>query len=318
MKTLALLVGLAMLLAGCAADRYQPDSKPLDRSLLPAPDTDVTIEGLRPCTDAQDSALQLDSGSPVTVLVHGCNGSAGRFRSLAQVYAFHGQQAVCFGYDDRDSLVDSAERLIDSLAALAAATDNQSISVLGHSMGGLVARKALESTGTHQALQHSELELVTVSAPFAGIGAAEHCGIKALHWLTLGIVPGICWAVTGDNWFEITWASDFIRRPEALASSVQRYLKIDTNEKDTCRLYADNGRCLESDDVFELAEQYHPVIDQYRIVERVQVDAGHVEIVGNKDIEPRKLLTVLQSYGLIAPTPPHRRSALDQLLAELY
>jgi len=29
------------------------------------------------------------------VLVHGCKGSAGRFRSLAQLYAFHGQQAVC-------------------------------------------------------------------------------------------------------------------------------------------------------------------------------------------------------------------------------
>jgi len=71
-------------------------------------------------------------------------GSAGRFRSLAQLYAFHGQQAVCFSYDDRASLVHSSGELITALEGLSGQMQNRQLSVLGHSMGGLVARKALE------------------------------------------------------------------------------------------------------------------------------------------------------------------------------
>jgi hypothetical protein len=43
----------------------------------------------------------------VTILVHGCFGSAGRFRPLAQVYAFQGQQTACFSYNDRNRLFTS-------------------------------------------------------------------------------------------------------------------------------------------------------------------------------------------------------------------
>jgi hypothetical protein len=162
------------------------------------------------------------------------------------------------------------------------------------------------------------MQLVTISAPLAGIDAAGPCGSRSLHWLSLGIVPGICWMITGDNWFEITSASDFIQRPEPLHPSVRRYLKVVTDERGTCRRESANGRCLESDYIFSLAEQYQPVIDRYPQVTNVEVEAGHVEIVGNKEIAPRKLLGILQQQGLLALTPPERLAALERLLAELY
>jgi hypothetical protein len=84
----------------------------------PLPDVAVEVPHLQPCTDSSNHTLQFNSSSPVTVLVHGCNGSAGRFRSLAQLYAFHGQQTVCFSYNDRDSLVDSSGQLITALDEL--------------------------------------------------------------------------------------------------------------------------------------------------------------------------------------------------------
>ena len=54
------------------------------------------------------------------------------------------------------------------------------------------------------------------------------------------------------------------------------------------------------------------------IGEKVEIGAGHVEIVGYKHVTPRKLLEILQRHGMLAPTPPERRAALDRLLAELY
>ena len=271
------------------------------------------------CTDSPIRTLKFNSSYPVTILVHGCNGSAGHFRSLAQLYAFHGQQAVCFNYNDRDSLVDISGQLITALDSLASHIRNRNLMVIGHSMGGLVARKAMERDRRGE-WQNDDvsIKLATVSAPFAGIEIASHCGIKFLHWLSLGTVPGICWAITGDNCYEITSASNFIRYPESLLQSVQRYLKVVTDERDTCRRKSKNGSCIESDHVFSLAEQYHPVIDNYKQLINVEVEAGHVEIVGYKHVAPRKLLSILQQQGMLAPTPPERRVALERLLAKLY
>lgn len=309
-----------LFLAACAASApYIPEKQPLDLSQLPLPDMTVSIPNLSTCTDSDEKSIQIDSKSPVTVLVHGCTGSAGRFRSLAQLYAFHGQQAICFSYDDRDSLIYSAEKLATAVSDLADATNNQSISIIGHSMGGLIARKAVEENfQKSNSLSNKNLELVTISAPLAGIKTANHCGITPLHWLSVGLVPGICWLIAGDNWHEITSSSDFIQHPEPLLLSVKKYLKIVTNEKDTCRRQDPEGKCLESDYVFNLSEQYNPIIDNYSNITGVQVDAGHVEIVGNKRVIPRKLLAILQEYGMLSDTSSDRREDLERLLAYLY
>ena len=322
MRPSATLFFLSILvtLVGCAiSPPYVPEPQPLEPGRLPPPNAALNVPHLRPCTDSPDRTLHLNTSYPVTVLVHGCNGSAGRFRSLAQLYAFHGQQAVCFSYDDRESLVLSSGQLISALDELAGNIRDHDLTVIGHSMGGLVARKAMERDRRGEWRRtEASIKLATVSAPLAGIQVASPCGLSLLHWLSLGAVPGICWIVTGDNWHEITSSSDFIQRPGPLLPSVQRYLKVVTDERDTCRRKSTNGNCLESDYVFSLAEQYHPVIDDYPQMVNIEVEAGHVEIVGDKEIAPRKLLAILQQQGLLAPTPPERRAALEHLLAELY
>lgn len=311
---------LAMWLSGCSlAPPQAPDARPLEGGSLPAPDITVEIPQLGPCTDSPDATLRFNASHPVTVLVHGCKGSAGNFRALAQLYAFHGQQAACFSYDGRDSLVRSSGQLITALDALAHRLVDRRVTVIGHSMGGLVARKAMEQDRAGEWRgAGANLSLVTVSAPVAGIAVANHCGYRALHWLSLGGVPAVCWAITGDNWHEITSSSDFIRRPGPLMPSLRRYLKVVTDERDTCRRRSPAGACVESDHIFSLPEQYHPVIDGYPQLTNVQVDAGHVEIVGYRDVVPRKLLAILQEQGVLATTPPERRAALERLLQELY
>jgi pimeloyl-ACP methyl ester carboxylesterase len=295
------------------------DATPLDAGRLPAPDIAVQIPQLGPCTDSLDQAFALDSSKPVTVLVHGCNGSAGQFRSLAQLYAFHGQQAICFTYDDRASLVRSAEQLTAAVGALAAKMRKPDITVIGHSMGGLVARKAMEGEQRAQWERDGiNVDLVTVSAPIAGIAAANPCGYRALHWASLGVVPLSCWAVTGDNWYEITASSDFIRQPGPLIASVRRYVKVVTDERDACRRGDAAGACVQSDHIFSLAEQYQPIIDGYPRLTNVQVAAGHVEIVGYKGVAPRQLVSILQQHGLLTATAAGREAALERLMAQLY
>ncbi len=162
------------------------------------------------------------------------------------------------------------------------------------------------------------VDLVTVSAPIAGIAAANPCGYRALHWASLGIVPLSCWAVTGDNWYEITSSSDFIRQPGPLIASVRRYVKVVTDERDACRRRDATGACVQSDHIFSLDEQYQPIIDGYPRLTNVQVAAGHVEIVGYKGVAPRQLVSILQQHGLLAATAAGREGALERLMAQLY
>ena len=296
------------LLAGCATQGpLDPELQSMDESRLPPANVTLSIPGLGPCTDNPDRSLRLDARQPVTVLVHGCYGSSGRFRGLAQVLAFHGQQTACFTYDYRDSMMQVSGNLAAALERLAQATDNRQVTVIGHSQGGLIARKSLVADRPAPLSDRGlALRLVTVSTPFAGIAAANHCGNATMRTLSLGLVGLACRLITGEKWSEITYTSEFIVRPGALHRQVREHLKIDTDESGT------------PESVFSLAEQRNAAIDRDPLTRLVEVAAGHGEIVGDHRVAPRKLIGILQDKGVINPTVPDRRAAFDALLSQLY
>ncbi len=313
------LIGLwlAGLLAGCATPEVMVPGD-LQPGRLPPPDTEANIPGLGPCTDSPDRTLRFDASQPLHVLVHGCFGSSGQFRALAQVLAFHGQQAACFTYDDRAKLNDSATELRQALKQLVDGSRVPQLTLIGHSQGALIARKSLTDTLPLPLPERAlDLRLVTVSGPFAGIESARTCGKAWLYPVTLGLLPLSCYAVTGPKWTDITYSSRFIREPGELARQVGHYLKIDTDERNTCRRQ-EGGRCVESDDIFSLDEQRQPALEADARMKRVQVHAGHVEIVGDKRVAPTKLIEVLQAEGVLRPTEPTRLAAFNELLARLY
>jgi pimeloyl-ACP methyl ester carboxylesterase len=317
----ALVLFLAFT-AGCgSARRQEPSEFPrLNAEYLPPPDLAVEIPRLSNCTAEDDRLLKLNTGAPVTLLVHGCTGSAGNFYTLADVFAFHGQQTVCFNYDDRDSMWVTVDQLDQALRTLAGCLNPPAITIIGHSQGGLIARKTLVRAATDPPGWASgvRLRLVTISSPFGGIEAARHCGSTTVHLLSLGLTVPICWMISGDKWFEITAASDFIRRPGRLPTALDGYFKVDTDERGTCRRLDHRGRCLEDDFVFSLSEQYNADIDTDAQVNKVEIKAGHAGVIGSATNAPEKLVRILQTHGILAPTPPEDRPRLARLLRDLY
>jgi hypothetical protein len=321
-KHAALRAAAAVAIAvstGCASlESTDPGLQDFDPGALPPANITLNIAGLRPCTDNPDATLRLDSHRPVAVLVHGCYGSTGLFRGLAQVLAFHGQQSACFTYNDRDSMMLSSGQLVAALDRLAQGMDDKHVTVIGHSQGALIARKALTADRPGPIGNADlRLRLVTVSGPFSGIASANQCGNPVTRALTLGLIGPLCRIVTGDKWSEITYTSEFIQKPGALHRQVRDYLKVVTDERGTCRPEED-GTCTRSDDVFSLAEQRNAIIDHDPAVKIVEVRAGHVEIVGDRRIAPVKLIAILRENAILAPTPPGRAAALERLLARLY
>lgn len=311
----ALLTGLlaVALLGGCATDS---ERTPIDISLLPLPDRELLVSGLGPCTAEADRHVRLNKTAPVAILVHGFLGSPSRMRPLAQELSFRGLQTICFSYDDRDSLMHSSGELARAIDALAAELVAPQITVIGHSHGGLIARKALvaerpDPLGASQARLH----LVTVATPFSGTALARWCAYTPARILTLGLGDLVCRLISGKKWYEITYASEFIRQPGKLVSMVQDHLLIMTDEASSCRTFDAQGYCSRADYVISLPEQHFPPVEDGPRVTPVQVKAGHLEIIGELGGGAGKLLTVLQQRGLLAPAASSPQDAPGSALA---
>jgi hypothetical protein len=304
------------LCAATAACAGVAPSVPIRLAGAPPP---VRIDGLGACSFERPSELYLDPRRPVVVLVHGCFASGGRFRSLAEVFALHEQQTICFNYDDRERITKSGARLARALGELGRYIQSRQILVLGHSQGGLVARWALSgASGEPQTDGGTEYGLVTVSSPFNGIAAASDCGSRLYHALSLGITVGVCHAVTGAKWIEIHPRAALVTAPPALRPAVQDHLTVITDERESCRRAGPDGRCLEDDFVFSLEEQAIERLLFDRRVRTEEVAAGHVEIVGAPGVRPTKLLSILKRHGILEQTPSGRELAFEALLRRLF
>jgi hypothetical protein len=271
-------------------------------------------QGLSPCDGQVSNPLQFNPQLPLVILVHGCNASAGSFIKLSEVLALQGQQSVCFTYNDRDSLVATAQALSKSIELVGKYLHTPKITLIGHSQGGLISRKA----STLAINQNIAIDLVTVSAPLSGIKAAQYCGDPLIRIASLGLQDLGCWLVSGDKWHEITDASNFIKKPGRLDNTIKSYLLIATDERDSCRAVDNNNQCIEDDYVFSLNEQVLQPVHNGLAVTKIKLKAGHVGIIGNEGIVPFKLIQALQDNGVIKPVTQVEQQAFYHSLQNIY
>lgn len=279
---------------------------------------DERIVGLFPCEERGRDAVELDPTRPVTVLVHGCNSSGERFKTLAQVFEANGQQTLCFNYNDRDSINTSATQLASALSALQRRLQPGELTVLGHSQGGLVARRALQADLPRPLVTREgfSYRLVTISSPFAGISSSADCGKTWLHVLSLSATVAVCLVVTGNKWTEIPPGSRFMTNQTPFVGT--RHVQIVTDERATCRERGPNGKCKVDDFVFGLEEQYSAVVTTDPRVTTLELREGHAAVVGENGVAPVLLIEALQKQQVLAETPPQRQVSFARLLAQLY
>lgn len=111
-----------------------------------------------------------DPTKPVIVMVHGANGHPGNFKELAKEAQERGAQ-VWLPYYPSGVALDKAGAFVASQVADAAHSYGvEAVTVIAHSMGGLVALKAVEDVKSHGV---AVKQLTTVASPLGGHGAAR-------------------------------------------------------------------------------------------------------------------------------------------------
>lgn len=268
-----------------------------------------TAVGLRAVNSAgalKEGAPRVPRGGRIAVVVHGINPDHSDLDPLTRDLAGRGYAVVRFVYDDSERLHRSAARLRSALAGLRREANPRALQVVAHSMGGLVARRALTqdplpappespeaAQGRVPALQGGAT-LVTIASPFGGFGSANFAR------LDLGLGRPV--------YRDLGSGAKFIRQPGQLAPGVT-HVKVETDEADKV---LPSG--ASDDTVGQKSQTQSRVDEEARIVYRV--DRGHVGAVnqaGRLPGEVRGILTRAFSGRLPAkPVPvaaePRRRS----------
>jgi len=110
-----------------------------------------------------------DGFAPV-VFVHGLGGNRGTWSALRLFLRMLGHKRMyALGYED-GTIEELAGRLVDFVESVKQATGAQQVDMVGHSMGGLIARYAIQRLG----LDKSVRALITLATPHQGSYAAEY------------------------------------------------------------------------------------------------------------------------------------------------
>lgn len=208
--------------------------------------------------------LPLDPRRPVVVWVHGYDPAQGEADPLLRDLERRGYQIVRFRYDWGQDMDGSADALVRAVRALRAEFGLKRLTVVAHSQGGLVSRKAM-TVGREPTLAGDvPIDLVTIASQFPGYGSANFTyllpkvnifGVKASHR-------------------DLRSWSPFIRHPGALGANV-RHIKIETRERGKQRL--ENGKRV---DDCSAPNQPQPEVDaDPRLVHKATLDLGHVGVL---------------------------------------
>jgi pimeloyl-ACP methyl ester carboxylesterase len=224
------------------------------------------------------ATLQNGDGDPVVVLVHGIEPERDLFYPISYELSVRRLRPMLFQYDDARPLDESADRLVEAIATLPA---HGPVRVIAHSLGSLVARRAMTDGRALTLSGTREVELVTVAGPFAGFKSANP---------TVNPFLGLFARLFGlkASFRDVAANSRFVRQPGKLGPNV-RHLKIETLET------------KKGDITAHCNEQEHETVD----LQAFAIDAiatGHVESFRTDAYTvSRELMAALGRHGALDP-----------------
>lgn len=205
------------------------------------------------------------AGRTVVLFVHGINGSPRDFRFLIDRLDRSRFQPCVFFYASGSSLAQTGRDLAEDIRELHRRYDIRSLVIVGHSIGGLIARDLVLNPSSHAGVDIPLL--ITMSAPWGGVPSA-------------GL--GVRWSpVVIDSWRDIASGSAYLGALFADAAGAARNLPAATRHYllfSYRKSWSSFG--LSGDEVTSVASQLFRTAQQqaYRVY---GFDVSHAEILRN-------------------------------------
>jgi pimeloyl-ACP methyl ester carboxylesterase len=218
------------------------------------------------------TGIQPNPDGPLLIMVHGVNPETGFFNPLAEALAAQlGYRILYFEYDGGKRLDESADLLVDDVDALRRSDPKGDLTVIAHSMGGLVARRAMtEGRAKTLADGRRTIRLLTIATPFGGYKSANPTRLKIVRILFRAF--GVTEAQQ-----DIASKSDFIQKPGKLGKGVT-HAKIETYEEKETRIDPRGKRV--KDTVVHCKQQVLPSVDD-EVNDFETIFNGHMAVLND-------------------------------------
>ena len=132
----------------------------------------VTAAEKRSATvDLDSDWIARTSQKPLLVFLHGMNSDSSAFATMRSAIRMDGFATAAIGYDYRQAITESAEHSMSALgAALGTKSAMPAVCLIGHSMGGLVARQMCEGSDSADTGFDAKRikQLITIGTPHQG------------------------------------------------------------------------------------------------------------------------------------------------------
>ena len=122
----------------------------------------------------------VDDGFPPLIFVHGLGGNRGNFLLMAGYFRFMGRKrSYKIHFDPGQSMDDMAAALAQFVRDVQTATGAAQVEMVAHSLGGVVARLAVNEHGIADAVK----TLITLGSPHHGTYAARYANTETTRSL---------------------------------------------------------------------------------------------------------------------------------------
>ena len=198
---LAFGIGILLAVAPFALESFREEEKQLLTRLRKAvkdkfPEQSAkasAIYGLHPFPQSPDSLPPAGSSDPAIILVHGLDDPGKVWTNLAPALVQEKLRVFILTYPNDQPIRESAQLFADELSKLIGV---QSVSIVAHSMGGLVARELLTNPefAYAESIQKGQtpaiVELIMVGTPNHGSGLARFRALAEYRDLWAGTLNG--------------------------------------------------------------------------------------------------------------------------------
>jgi pimeloyl-ACP methyl ester carboxylesterase len=179
--------------SGFASDRVTLSQEALNGSA--ASINEEREQALLKANGGRGFAVPIHQGSrhkPVTLTVHGINGSPDSVKSLSDAAARRGESVSTFVYNDqKGSLTDSSQDLAKAIADLRKKHPGQTLNIASHSMGSRISADALRRLNDQKTLT-GKIQQQMYGPMIGGNGMANTAKMapKLLDGMLAGLKPG--------------------------------------------------------------------------------------------------------------------------------
>ena len=231
--------------------------------------------------------LEKVSEKKIAILIHGAASESDYLLPLGIILKDRGYEPIQYRYNTDERASDLNLSLKLNLNALIWKINPDEVLIIGHSLGGILARKTLE-----EITLTPKITFISISSPFKGMKILSSLKNPLIYQITSLVIKDL-----KKSFIDMAAKSEFLNSYKGIPSHIKHH-QIITDEEGEIRIVHINGKTIDkNDNLVAIEEQTSDLIGPY-LQDKHQIKNGHVSVVNSAGKVSANLAQLLDELEL--------------------